>query len=151
MQFQSIEHKFPFLQRFVKNFRDYKASQQAMPAKIISKSPFKVSTLNAKFCVIPRDRIRDRISQKFCEKRRRNAPYWAICIQIAPLLFLILLILYINFCAISSSRNQNQLIPKIMENVWLQRHLSRNFYEKLININLCYNNTKYKISWNSVY
>ena len=84
------------------------------------------------------------LSQKFWEKLNTSAPYWAIYIQIASLLFLLIYILCINFCSISSSRNQDQRIPKISENVKLPRHLLSDFHQKLIVINLCLDNTTYK-------
>ena len=55
-----------------------------------------------------------------------------------------------NFCAISSTTNQDQHIPKISEKMELQRRLLSDFHHKLIDINLCMDNTKYKISLNFV-
>ena len=44
-------------------------------------------------------------------------------------------ILYINFCFISSNWSRDLRIPKNLENVWLQRHLSNDFHQKLIDTN----------------
>ena len=84
-----------------------------------------------------------KLSQKFWEKRNSSALYWAICTHIASLLFLMIHILHINFCTISSARNQDQGIPKISEKVKLQRQLLSDFQQNLIDINLCFYNTKY--------
>ena len=65
--------------------------------------------------------------------------------QIVSLLYLMMYSLYKLFCAITSTRNRDKLNPKIPENVHLQRHLQSNFYQKLIDINLCLNNIKYEI------
>ena len=46
-----------------------------------------------------------------------------------------------NFCAISSARNQDQLNPKIPEKILLQRYLLSDFHLKLIDMNLCLDNT----------
>ena len=55
-----------------------------------------------------------------------------------------------NFYAISSTRNGEELIQNILVKVWLQSHLLSDFNQKLIKINLCEDITKYKISWNFV-
>ena len=57
------------------------------------------------------------LSQKFWEKRITKAPCKDICTQIASLLFLMLYILNINLCAMSSTRNRDQRILKIPEKV----------------------------------
>ena len=59
-------------------------------------------------------------------------------------------IMYIIFYVVSSIKNRDQLIPKIPEKVWLPRHLLSDFHQKLIEINLLLNNSKYKILWNSI-
>ena len=43
-----------------------------------------------------------------------------------------------NSSAISSTRNQDQSIPKNPKKVLLQHHLLNNFHKKLIDINFCY-------------
>ena len=69
------------------------------------------------------------LSQEFGENGIAAHPTKLYITQIAPLLFLMLHILFINFCVISSIfRNKNQRIPKISEKVRLQRHLLRNFH-----------------------
>ena len=52
------------------------------------------------------------LMQGMWEKRNISAPYWAMCTQITSMLFLMMDILYINFCAISSTRNRDCLFPK---------------------------------------
>ena len=95
--------------------------------------------------------IKIKLWQKMWEKQNSSAPYRAICTQITSLLFLMICILYINFCAILSTRNRDQRIPKNLEKVKLQRHLLNDFHQKLYDINLRLNKTKYKISLNSVH
>ena len=46
-------------------------------------------------------------------------------------------ILYINFCEISSTRNRDQRIPKILEKLKVQRQPLNGHHQKLIEINLC--------------
>ena len=91
-----------------------------------------------------------RLSEEFGEKRNSSTLYWDMYSQTASLLFLMIHIPYINLCAISLNRNRKQHIPKIPKKVTLQRHLLNDFYQKLIDINLPLDNTKYKISLNSV-
>ena len=55
------------------------------------------------------------LSQEFEEKRNSSAPCRAINTYIASLLFLIIHMLHIKFCAISTNRKQDKLIPKILE------------------------------------
>ena len=55
------------------------------------------------------------LPQEFWEKHNRRACYLAICIEIASLLFQMIYILYINFCAILSTRNRDQYSLKISE------------------------------------
>ena len=64
--------------------------------------------------------------------------------KIAPLLFLMIYILHINFCPISSSRNRDQRIPKIPEKVKVRRHLLSDLYQNLIGTSLRLDNIKYK-------
>ena len=87
-----------------------------------------------------------RLSEEFGEKRNSSTLYWDMYSQTASLLFLMIHIPYINLCAISLNRNRKQHIPKIPKKVTLQRHLLNDFYQKLIDINLPLDNTKYKIS-----
>ena len=58
------------------------------------------------------------LSQKIWKKRNSSIPYWAYmlrCAQIASLLYLMIHILNINFGAISSTENRDELIPKILK------------------------------------
>ena len=75
-----------------------------------------------------------KLSQEFGEKWISSAP---TCTQFASLLFLMIYILRINFCVVSSTRNQDLLVPKLPEKVLLQRYSLRDFHQKLIDINLC--------------
>ena len=84
------------------------------------------------------------------KKRYSSFSYKAICIQIASRLFLMIYILRIVFCGVSSTRNPDQRITKISEKVKLQRHLLSDFLQTLIDVKLSLNNTKYKISLNSL-
>ena len=68
------------------------------------------------------------LPEEFWGKCNSSATYRAIYTQIASLLFLMISILYIKFCAISSTGNRDQLIPKIPEKVKLQHDLSINFH-----------------------
>ena len=86
------------------------------------------------------------LPQEFWKTRNSSASCKAICTKIAPLLFLVTYILDVNIFAISFTRNGNQRILKISEKEKLQRHLLSDFHQKLMNINLCLDNTKYKIS-----
>ena len=70
-----------------------------------------------------------------------------MCTKIVPSFFL----LVINFCFISSNRRRDLRIPKNVENAWLQRNLLNDFHQKLIDTNLCWGDTKYKVLWNSVH
>ena len=54
------------------------------------------------------------LPQEFWKKRNSSAPYKDICTQISFLL-LVICILYMNFCPISSTRNRDQRILKITE------------------------------------
>ena len=54
-----------------------------------------------------------KLSWEFWGKRNSNVPYRATCTQIASLFFLIIYILYTNFCAILSTINRDMLMPKI--------------------------------------
>ena len=56
------------------------------------------------------------LSQEFWEKRDSSVTHWAMCIQIASFLFVMIYILYINFWTISSTKNQHQRIRKIPKN-----------------------------------
>ena len=51
-----------------------------------------------------------------------------MCIQIAPLLFQMIHILYVIFCIFLSSKNRNHLIPKNLKK--MQHHLLSNFHKK---------------------
>ena len=94
---------------------------------------FKHWIIHEKFCMIPCYRIWDRTTIRILgEKKGIAAPLKTTCTQIASLLFLIVYILFINFCATSLTRNQDQRIPKILEKVKLQRNLLRNFFQKII-------------------
>ena len=88
--------------------------------------------------------------KNFKKKLNSSAPCRFISTKIASLIFLIIYILYLNYCAFSSTRNRDEIIIKILKKVLLQRHLLRNFHQKLIDINLFQDNTKHKISCNSV-
>ena len=55
------------------------------------------------------------LSLKFWGKWNSSAPYLVTCTQIASLLFLLIYIVHVSFCAISSTRNRKQLILKILE------------------------------------
>ena len=78
-----------------------------------------------------------KLSWDFGEKRNNSALYWATCTEITSLLYLMIYSLHINFFAISFPKNQDMLIPKILEKKQLQRrHLLVYFYQKMININL---------------
>ena len=55
-------------------------------------------------------------------------------------------ILHAKFCRIPSNIIRDRTITKTL----LERHLLRNFHQKLVYINLCLNNTKYKVSLNFV-
>ena len=98
------------------------------------------------------------LAQEFFFKKGLAAPYGnlgtyssvAICTQIASLLFLLIYILHIKFCPISSARNRDQRILKILERVRLQHHLVSYFFQKLLDANLHLDIIKYKISLNSV-
>ena len=61
-----------------------------------------------------------------------------MCTKIAPSFFLIVYILCINFCFISSNRSRDLRIRKKLENVWLQGHLLNDFHQKMIDTNLCW-------------
>ena len=67
------------------------------------------------------------LPQEFWEKQNSSAPYRAIYSQTTSLLFLMIYILYVNFCAILSTINRDQRTPKILEKVKLQRHLLSDF------------------------
>ena len=58
-----------------------------------------------------------KLSEEFWKKQNSSVPYRVICSQIVSLLFLIMYILYINFCAILSTRNRDQFILKVPEKV----------------------------------
>ena len=121
-----------------------------MPTKIVSMLSFKANILHAKFCTIPCNKIRNRTILKILGKTEYQLPllsyiYPNITIVISNYTFL-----YINFCSIPFTRNRVKLIPKILEKVQLQRHLLSDFYQKLIDINLRLDDTKYRISLNSV-
>ena len=73
--------------------------------------------------------------QKFWKKRNSSTPYKATRTQIASLLFLMIYILYVNFCAISFRGKEDWHIPKISEKVSLQRYQLRDFHLKLIDTN----------------
>ena len=90
------------------------------------------------------------LSQKFWGKQNSSSLYWAIRTYFESLLYIMIYTLYINFCAISSTINIVKLIPKIPEKVSLQRQILSDCHQKLIQINLCLDNTKHKILWNSV-
>ena len=116
-----------------------------MPAKTIGMSCFKISILHKKFCTIPCNRIRDRTITRILKKKKNGiavSPTEIHVSKMESLLFLIIYILYINFCAISSSRNGDQRIPKIQGKIFLQRHLSSDFDQKLTDINLSLDNSK---------
>ena len=122
---------------FTKNSRKIVfRTSPSMFVKTISISSFKESILHAKFCMIPCNRVREKIIIRILEKYS-SARYRAICTQIASLLFLMVYNLCIKFCAFSFRRNRDQRIPKILQKVLLQRNLSRNFHQKLMDINLC--------------
>ena len=55
------------------------------------------------------------LSKEFWKQFGNSAPYRAIFTKILSLLFLIIYILYVHFCAFSSTRNQDQHVPKIPE------------------------------------
>ena len=83
---------------------------------------------------------------EFGEKQNSRALYRATYTQIPSLLLIMVHILYANFCAISSSRNRDQCIPKISGKGKLQHHLLSDFHQHR---HLCLDNTKYKILLNS--
>ena len=89
--------------------------------KNISMAFFKVNILHSKFCMISFHRIRDKTITRILEKRNSSVSYYTQCssmyTQTASLLFLIIYILYINFCANSSTRSRDQFVPKIPEKV----------------------------------
>ena len=90
------------------------------------------------------------LSQEFWGKKRSSSdPFRDMCTRAVSLLFLMIHVLYINFCAISSTKLRSGYF-KILEKMKLQRYLLRNFHQKMIDINLCFDNTKDKISLNSV-
>ena len=92
------------------------------------------------------------LSKEFWKKCNSSASCRDICTQIASLLFLMIYILCVNFCAISLTRNRDELIPKIPEKVLLQLHLLNDFHLKLLEINLLYQDiTKCNILRNSVH
>ena len=127
----------------------------APPSKLFPQKVYQCHLLKEVYCMQNFVRFhaiefKIELSQKLWEKRNNSAPYWAICTHIVSLLFLIIHILCINFCEISSSRNRDERIPKISEKVKLQHHLLSNFHQKLTDVNLCLDNPKYKISWRSV-
>ena len=67
--------------------------------------------LHVKFSTIPSNRIRDITTTRILGKRNNSAPCLATYTQMASFLFLMTYILYINFCAISSTRNRDQHVP----------------------------------------
>ena len=75
--------------------------------------------------------------KNFGGKTQQQRPYRVICTQIVALLSLITYMLCINFLAILSNTNRDMLIPKILENVLLQRRLLLHLHQKLIDFNLC--------------
>ena len=66
--------------------------------------------LHAKFCMILGNRIRNWTIKRIMKKRNSSSPYIATSTQIVPLLFLMMYILYIIFCAILSTRNWDLLL-----------------------------------------
>ena len=88
-----------------------------MTAKFMSILFFNVSILQANFVRFHAIESETEQSRKFWKKRNSSDPYKDICTQIASLLFLMMQILHIHFCAISSTRNRDQVIPKILEKV----------------------------------
>ena len=58
------------------------------------------------------------LSSEFWNKRSSTPPYRDIRTQIASVIFLVIYISYTNFCAISFTRNRDQLIPKILESYY---------------------------------
>ena len=76
-------------------------------------SSFKASILCAKFVWFHAVESKIELTYEFWEKWSSSAPYWVICTQIALLLFLLIYILHIKFCANSSTRNRGQRIPQI--------------------------------------
>ena len=99
--------------KFEKKY-DNSIPQQAKLTKTRSIPCCKISILHANFFTIPCNGIRDRTNTRR-KKQNGNAP-WAAKTQITSLLFQMIYILYIFFCAISSTRHRNQRIPKISEN-----------------------------------
>ena len=125
-----MEQKICIFLIILENLCDYGTSYQAMPVKIISTSSFKISIMHAIESKI-------KLPQEFSRKRNSSVVYRKTCAKIALLLFLTMHTLFINFYAISFSRNRDQLIPKIPEKVLLQRHLLSDFHQRLIELNLC--------------
>ena len=92
-----------FLKNYEKNY-DNSTPKQDMLAKIIWMSSFKIGILHAKFGTTLCNRIRDRTNNRIFGKNEiRSASYWTICTQIASLLYLMIYILCIHFCVISST------------------------------------------------
>ena len=90
---------------------------------------------STKLCKNSCKRSRYTYYQKYFRKKRNNSTTCgAIWAQFVSLLFLIMYILHVNFCAISSSRKQDQLINKILKKALLVRHLQGNFCKNLTNI-----------------
>ena len=129
---------------------DCSAPYQATKSKIISMLSLKVYCMqnSVRFHAIE-PKIEQ--SEEMWEKRNSSAPFWAICTQIAAFLSLMIDILYVSFNAISSNRNRGEGIPKFPKKMYLQRRLLNDFHQKLIDTNLCLDNTKRIISLNSVH
>ena len=136
MRFHLIEDKVCIAPKILEKLW-FQCPLASYARKIISVSYFKVSIMHAKFCTLHVIKWKIRLSKEFWVKWNSSAVYWATCTQITSLCFLIIYILCINFCAISSTRNWDQRIPKIPGKVLLQRHLWSNFHQKLKEINLC--------------
>ena len=87
-----------FSWKFWKNW-DYSAPYQAILSKTILMPSSKLSILHAKFRMITCNRIRDRTITRILQKTE----YRDIYTQIASMLFLMIYIMYLKFCAISST------------------------------------------------
>ena len=97
--------------------------------KIIPILSYKIHILHAKLCAIPCNRIRGRTTTRICGKTEQQLHLLSyVCTQIASLLFLLIYIYFLyKFFPISSTRNQDQLIPKISKKVNVQRYLLSDF------------------------
>ena len=119
-----------------------------MLAKIISISSRKISVLHTKLCTIPCNTIRKRTTIEFWIKRDNNAPY-KLCIR--SCIIVISNNTYFAYKLLCNFNHQKSrpAYSNNFEKMKLRCHLLSDFHQKVIDINLCLYNTKYKISSNS--